>query len=227
MIESYERKLNDDDIKYLNKKYQSQEKQLIYRNEKIIKYIPFYSAAFLIGAAAFFTLLYKRSDSFLVFLTGTVFIGTPFVLFRLIRSFVKNNMLQGKLHRILDDILEKDTAQVIHCKSKKMIEFEEIEDEGTQYLFQVEENKVFNIAGKEYRETNLFPSSDFELVSIIGKDDDSPVDFHIHCIGHKLSPIMVITADVKKEHIKTIAELPKTIDGSIEDLDSVMNIILK
>jgi hypothetical protein len=227
MIEYCERKLDDGDIKYINKKYKSQEKYLLYTNEKILKYLPFYSITFMICTAVFFTLLYKKSDNFLLFFTGTIFILSPFKIFKLIKNFRKSSLLQGKIHQIMDDILEKDIARVIHCNSTKMIEFEEIEDEGAEYLFQVEENKIFHIKGQEFYETALFPSNNFELTSIMGKEGDSPTDFYIRCIGHKISPMMVITADIKKEYIDKVSELPEIIEGNIDDLDSIMDIILK
>ena len=226
MIEYTERKLNDDDIKYINKKYKLQEKRLIFINEKVMKYLPFYSALFTICAIVFFMLLYKKIDNFFLLLTGTFFIFSPFVIYRLIKTFIKNTLLQDKLHQIVDDILEKDTAKVIHCSSSKMIEFEEIEDEGAQYLFQVEENKIFHISGQEFYETSFFPSNDFELITIMGPGKNQILDFHIHCIGHKLSPIMTVPRDVKKEYVDKICELPEIIDGNIENLDSVMNIII-
>ncbi|WP_319201240.1 hypothetical protein [uncultured Ilyobacter sp.] len=227
MIEYIQRSLNDDDIKYINKKYKFQEKRLIFINEKVMKYLPFYSALFGICAVVFFILLYKRSDNFFLFLTGTIFIFSPFVIFRLVKTFIKNTMLQTKLHQIVDSILEKDTAKVVRCISSKMMEFEEVEDEGAQYLFQVEENKIFHISGQEFYETSFFPSSDFELVTIMGPGEENALDFHIHCSGHKLSPILTVPREVKKEYIDKISEFPEVIEGNIENLDSVMNIILK
>ncbi len=227
MIKYLQRQLNDDDIKYLNKKYRLQEQRLIFINKKIMKYLPFYSALFGICTVVFFILLYRKSDSFFLFFTGTVFVCSPFMIFRLIKTFIKNTMLQKKLHDIMDDVLEKDTAKVSYCNSKEMIEFEEIEDEGAQYFFQVEENKIFHISGQEYYETSVFPSNEFELVSILGKNSNETADFYIHTIGHKISPIMVVPADVKKEYIDKISELPEIIEGNIKDLDSVMDIILK
>ncbi|WP_319372024.1 hypothetical protein [uncultured Ilyobacter sp.] len=226
MIEYFERPLNDDDIKYLNKKYKFQEKRLIFINKKITKYLPFYSVLFGVCTVIFFILLHQNSDNFMLFFTGTVFICSPFMIFKLIRNFVKNTMLQSKLHEIMDEILERDTAKVIHCSSSKMIEFEEVEDEGAQYLFQVDENKIFNIAGQEYYETPLFPSSNFELVTILGPREKEYLDFHIQCFGHKLSPLMVVPKDVKKEFIDKISELPEIIEGNIEKIDSLMDIIL-
>lgn len=225
MIEYLERRLNEEDVKYINKKYKLQEKKLIFMNKKIMKYLPFYSTLFGVCTVVFFILLYKKSESFFLFFTGTIFIFSPIMIFRLIKTFVKNTMLQGKLHKIMDGILEKDTAKVIRCSSSKFIEFEEIKDEGAMYLFQAEKDKIFHISDQEYYETAYFPNSDFELVTITGTVGN--LDFYIHCTGHKLSPIMVIPRDVKKEYIGRISEFPEIIDGNIEDLDSIIDILLK
>src|SRR5882724_1294190 len=87
--------------------------------------------------------------------------------------------------RELEEVLSKNRASVIHIKSDKMVEFEEIEDEGACYAFQVAENKIAFVCGQDYYASAKFPNTDFCLIAIYTRAG-SPVEGGIEKLGQKL-----------------------------------------
>ncbi len=68
---------------------------------------------------------------------------------------------------------EKNSSQATEVKvreieAEKLIEFQEFEDFGVMYCFEVEPNKFFVLNGQDYYETPRFPCLSFEIVEIEG-----------------------------------------------------------
>ena len=69
------------------------------------------------------------------------------------------DMAQG-----LESALRRNEADVYDIRASAHAVFEEIEDEGACYAFELEGGRVVFVAGQEFYESARFPSLDFSLV---------------------------------------------------------------
>ncbi len=79
-----------------------------------------------------------------------------------------------------------------------MIEFEEIEDEGACYLFQVDDENVIIIEGQGFYASARSSNNDFEVIHIYDKARNL-VEMLIEKHGDKLNPIRIVPAEIKKK----------------------------
>ena len=100
-----------------------------------------------------------------------------------------------------------------------MVEFQEIEDEGACYAFQVEQDKIVFVTGQDFYSGPKFPSTDFSITSIIGTKGDL-VHLLIDKRGEKLRPIRTISAEIK-QHLR-IPEHLEIVTGRLEDLEKIL-----
>ena len=63
---------------------------------------------------------------------------------------------------------EATEVNVREIKAERLIEFQEFEDLGVMYCFEVEPNKFFILNGQDYYETPRFPCLNFEIIEIQG-----------------------------------------------------------
>lgn len=222
MIEFYSRKLNEKEKVYLKKQTDARIKFIKETQQYLMKYLPLFVLIYLIGTSVFFYLLAIKIDSIILFLSGICFIVGTFLLPMIMLNCVTGKRKIEELITKYNDALEENKVKVIHCQSERMLEFEEFEDEGAEYLFQVETGRIFHLFGQEYYETGKFPNSDFELAAIIGKDGYM-VDFYINCLGQKLKPERTISAEKKGKYANALCELPELFDGSIDNIDNILN----
>jgi hypothetical protein len=68
--------------------------------------------------------------------------------------------------QILSAALKRNTANVVRISSQAYASFQEYEDLGVLYAFQIEPDKLFILRGQEYYETGSFPCLEFELVDV-------------------------------------------------------------
>jgi hypothetical protein len=120
--------------------------------------------------------------------------------------------------RAFADALRHNQAHVTRIRSDQMVAFEELEDEGACFAFQVEERIVF-IAGQEFYPSAKFPNSDFCLVEI-NDSRGATVEMVIETTGKKLQPIRTITADLQSK--LRIPEHLQILSGRLEDIDRLL-----
>ena|SRR5215472_2164264 len=121
--------------------------------------------------------------------------------------------------RRLESALQRNQARVVRIQSTAVVEFEEEEDEGAAYAFQLEGEKIVVISGQDFYPSAKFPNSDFSLVDILG-EDGSVVEGTIAKQGTKLKPTRVIPAKVWRtlrvpDHLETIA-------GTLDHLEQLL-----
>lgn len=109
--------------------------------------------------------------------------------------------------RGLDSALKRNAADVYDVRATAFAEFEEIEDEGACYAFDLEDGRLVFIAGQEFYPGARFPSLDFSLVYVLG-ENDQPVDMLIEKRGSKATPARIIPAATKNlldvpDHLET------------------------
>ncbi len=119
----------------------------------------------------------------------------------------------------LEEVLSKNRASVIHIKSDKMVEFEEIEDEGACYAFQVAEEKIAFVCGQDYYASAKFPNTDFCVIAIC-TGAGNPVEGGVEKLGQKLKPIRIIPRKVKET--LDVPDHLEVIDGKLEDLETLL-----
>jgi hypothetical protein len=111
-------------------------------------------------------------------------------------------------------------VHVTRVRSDEMVEFEEVDDEGACYAFQVDGPRIVFLNGQEYYPSAKFPNSDFSLVDIYGPDG-SVLEEWIEKTGSKLRPVRKIPRKLKWQ-----MEVPahmQVIEGRIADLENLLS----
>lgn len=88
-------------------------------------------------------------------------------------------------------VIARNSCEEWRIVAKRVWLFEECEDEGPAYAFELTAGGVVTITGQDYYEDQRFPNADFSLVDFPG-DDGRPVDGLVVKHGSKLLPERVI-----------------------------------
>ena len=209
MIKFYNRPLSEKDLKLLR----GESSRIIQRRERIRRRA-WWSIPVLLVAGIPVSILLSKLESGLGY--GAYFFICVVCLFWAWEAI--NTKQDRKQLSNIEATIARNEAQVVHCQSNRMVSFEEIEDEGADYCFQVEDGRLLFISGQEFYETTRFPNTDFELVTAFGSDRH-PVLFHIYCQGQKLKPLRVIPANAKKA--LTLPEHLTVIEGTLDQLEQL------
>ena len=119
----------------------------------------------------------------------------------------------------LEATLKRNEAHEVTVRSTEMIEFEEEEDEGACYAFQLKDDRIVFIVGQEYYPSAKFPNTDFSLVSI--QDGDGRcIEELIYKRGHKLKPCRMIPAKFKSEMF--LPDHLEVIRGKLSELEGLL-----
>ena len=126
--------------------------------------------------------------------------------------------LEGMAER-LRSALKRNEADAYDVRARSFAEFEEIEDEGACYAFELEDGRLVFISGQEFYAGAKFPSLDFALVYILD-EQSRPVDMLIEKRSPRAAPARTIPGATKQK-----LELPdhlEMISGRIETLEAVL-----
>jgi len=96
-----------------------------------------------------------------------------------------------------DAAIAHNEIHVTHIQSHSMVEFEEEEDEGACYAFQLDGRRIVIVCGQDYYPSAKFPNSDFSLIEIRAVDG-TPLEGWIEKRGKKLTPVRKISAKTKR-----------------------------
>lgn len=126
----------------------------------------------------------------------------------------------GHLARMLREFqsaLRRNEAQVFHVKAKSFVEFEELEDEGACYAFEIDDGRIVFVVGQQFYPGAKFPSHDFSLVYLLDERGAS-INMVVEKRGRKASAARKVPAAHKleleiPEHLEVISASP----GHIED----------
>lgn len=122
----------------------------------------------------------------------------------------------------MNDAQERNVAEVVHIQSVKMVEFDEINDEGACYAFQIGDDKIVFVVGQEFYRSSKFPNTDFELVHIYDRARNL-VEMLVFNHGVRLKPARKISAEQKVK-----LNLPDHLDtytGNLEKLENLLGSI--
>ena len=115
----------------------------------------------------------------------------------------------------LQSALKMNTADVYDVRARAFAEFEEAEDEGACYAFELSDDRLLFIVGQEFYESAKFPSLDFSLVYILDEAGQA-VEMVVDKRGLKTASTRTITASAK-EGLKMPEHL-EVRSGTIESL---------
>jgi hypothetical protein len=119
----------------------------------------------------------------------------------------------------LERTLTRNEAREVTIQSTEMVEFEEEEDEGACYAFQLNDGRIVFIDGQEYYPSAKFPNTDFSLVSIHDADGGC-VEELIYKRGQKLKPRRTIPAKFKSEML--LPDHLEVITGKLSELEGLL-----
>ena len=131
------------------------------------------------------------------------------------------DLRSGRLHvsalvEGLESSLRRNTADVYDVRATSFAEFDEVEDEGACYAFEIEGGRVVFIAGQEFYEGARFPSLDFSLVYALDVKSNT-ADMFIQKRGSKAAPRQRIASAIKAR-----LELPDHLEVRTGQLDDVL-----
>ena len=113
--------------------------------------------------------------------------------------------------------LAHNRARAARVQSTRVVSFDEIEDEGACYAFDVGDGQVLFVLGQEFYESEDFPNTDFSLIDVFAPGQ-TVGDLLFLKDGQRLEPERRISSDLKRQ-----LSIPDhlTIDRmSLEDLES-------
>lgn len=177
---------------------------------------------FLLGKAIFGVLwlltLLASDASWVVITLFWIVVGGTIILW-LWWDVRKNLEHVRRTARRMRAALEHDRAEVYDIEARGYADFEEFEDEGACYAFDVGDGRLVFLAGQQFYPAARFPSLDFSLVRLLDPEG-APVDGWIEKRGERAEPDRVIPADVKWE-----LEIPDSLGvvrGTLERLEEVL-----
>ncbi len=122
----------------------------------------------------------------------------------------------GTMAEGLESALRKNAADVYDIRSRRFAEFEEFEDEGACYVFELDENRLVVLSGQEFYESAAFPSLDFSLVYVLDENEET-ADVFIDKRGPKAAPTKLFPPNVPRP-ADTGGRLA-VLAGTLEDFD--------
>jgi hypothetical protein len=175
-----------------------------------------------LGLFAFFavamtatTFLDKRGPAWYYCLLISLAIAAPISLW----SYFEVKLKVYREVDLYEGALRRDEATVIRIQSNAMIEFEEKEDEGACYAFQLDNHQLIFISGQDYYPSAKFPNSDFSIVEIHG-EDGKPIESVIEKNGSKLKPLRKLSWPQKRS--TSFPEDLEIIEGDLDNLEEVL-----
>jgi hypothetical protein len=96
----------------------------------------------------------------------------------------------------LEQALVTNRARVTRINTSRVVEFEEVEDEGACFAFDAGPGRTIVVAGQEFYADDTFPNSDFSIVEVQGPA--GAVDVVITRAGRKVEPERRVSAAQKR-----------------------------
>ncbi len=125
----------------------------------------------------------------------------------------------SKIVRELEGAVVMNRACATRITSEQMVEFDEVEDEGACYAFQVAKNKIAFVCGQDFYSSPTFPNTDFEIVEI-PDSQGQPLEGWIEKKGQRLTPLKNISSNVKKT--LNVPRHLHVIDGELDKLETLL-----
>lgn len=121
----------------------------------------------------------------------------------------------------IESALERGEAASYDIVVRAYAEFEEAEDEGACWAFDLGDGRIVFVTGQEYYREDRFPSHDFSIVEPLD-ESGRPVHEWIEKRGEAVPPARVIPADVKWKLADAIPGHLGVIRAELERLEDVL-----
>lgn len=158
------------------------------------------------------------SDASPLVITGFWIVAGGAIILWVRRDLGRDRQTFDAIAAGLESALRRNITEVYDIRSSGFVEFEEIEDEGACYAFQLEgADTVVFLSGQEFYEEAHFPSLDFSLVFPLD-EAGRRVDMLIEKRGAKANPVRRIPRSVKES--LAIPEDLRIIRVTLDDLES-------
>lgn len=120
----------------------------------------------------------------------------------------------------IESAQRENKAYAFHIQTEHFVDFEEEEDEGACYAFQLDRGRIVFVSGQEFYSSLYFPNSDFCLVEIRTQDGLAIIG-HIERRGHKIEPTRTIRA--KNRAALKIPDHLNIIDGDLDGIEKLLS----
>jgi hypothetical protein len=144
-----------------------------------------------------------------------VSVWVPIIIAVSLWSFVYRGRGLAMRIKQYDDALERGMCLALRIQAKRLWEFEELEDEGVCYAFELESGGVAFVVGQEFYPGSRFPNNDFSLVEFQTVDGQL-LDMTIVKRGEKLVAERVISS--KEKMGLEIPEHATFVEGTLENV---------
>jgi len=139
-----------------------------------------------------------------------------FLSLLLVKSALRDNREVSQALLLFRDALQHGRTRVERIQAHRMIEVEELEDEGACYFLEIDDRRLFQLSGQQYYSSAQFPSTHFSLIDILDSHGN-PVASFLEKNGTKLEPCKIISATDKIKNL--IPYDQKFIDCSIDGFE--------
>ncbi len=173
-----------------------------------------------IGTGVLWILTLLASDTAWPIVTGFwIVVGTGLYLW-VRRDLTKNLDALREMRHAYESARRRNEAEVYEVKASGFAEFEEFEDEGACYAFQLDDDRLVFVVGQQFYPEGRFPSHDFSLVYILD-ERDFPADEVIEKRGPRAEPTRTIPAATKLR-----LEIPEHLEvrhGRLDQLEEMLS----
>jgi hypothetical protein len=118
----------------------------------------------------------------------------------------------------MESALRRDEAESFDIAADAYAEFEEVEDEGACYAFDLGDGRIVFLTGQQFYPSSRFPSLDFSVVYPLDEDGGS-ADMWIEKRGPATEPARVVPASVKWDMAERIPQPLEVVRGTLEDVE--------
>lgn len=214
MIKNYSRPFTDNEKNWINKDIKDMDFSLKAEAESFRKLLWFLPVPILFGIAL---LILFGINNTLGIIGGVAVICSIIGIWACYDVLVKKEpqtKANAKAMALMEEILKRNIAEVIHCTGNKVVELEH--GMGKDFLFQVEDSKLLFLSGPHYSGYKKFPNSDFEIVFSRANNNELAF-FTIYCNGKILTPSKISLGKKISQNDK----YPKNLDiisGKLDEL---------
>lgn len=121
----------------------------------------------------------------------------------------------------MESALRRDEAESFDIVAEAYAEFEEVEDEGACYAFDLGDGRIVFLAGQEFYPSARFPSLDFSIVYPLDESGRS-ADMWIEKRGETTPPDRRIPGRVKWELAERLPESLEVVRGSLDRVEETL-----
>lgn len=137
-------------------------------------------------------------------------------------AFRDSNRAAAAMASSFRSALRRGEVESYDVSAVAFAEFEEVEDEGACYAFEVDDERLVFFSGQEFYPGARFPCLDFSVVYPLDEHGAS-VDMWLVKRGPRVSADRVIPATVKERLASRVPESLEVIAGTLAELEQVLS----